>query len=54
MVCMVMIFSKLFTTCDIKATGRKSLGLARQDFLGTGTTTDVFHKVGTFGKLRKP
>ena len=41
-----------FVTCVVNATGRKSLGLAGRDFLGTGTIKiDVFHKVGTFCKL---
>ena len=46
-------FSKLFITCDVNATGRKFLGLAGRDFLGTGMTIDVFHRVGTLCKLRE-
>ena len=53
MIMVLMIFSKLFITCDVNATGRKSLGLAGRDFLGTGTTIDVFHKVGNLCKLRE-
>ncbi len=49
----LMFFSKLFITCDVNATERKPLGLAGRDFLGTGTTIDIFYKEGTFCKLRE-
>ena len=49
----LMIFSKLFITCDVNATGRIFLRLAGRDFLGTDMTIDIVHKVGTLCKLRK-
>ena len=46
-------FSKLFITCDVNATGRKSFGLAGRGFWGICMTVDVFQKVGIFCKLRE-
>ena len=51
MIMVLTIFSKVFITCDVNATGRKSFGLAGRGFLGTGII--VFHKVGMFCKLRE-
>ena len=53
MIMVLTMFLKLFITCNVNATGRKSFGLAGLGFLGTGMTVDVFHKVGIFCKLRE-
>ncbi|KAI4872033.1 hypothetical protein NFI96_006516 [Prochilodus magdalenae] len=39
-------------TCDVRATGLKSLSSLGRPFLGTGTRHDVFHSVGTLPKRR--
>ena len=65
----LMISSKLYMPCQCywpkivrtsvvfsvytTAQSKSRLMLAGRDFLGTGTTVDVFHKVGSVCKLRE-
>lgn len=49
----MLSLSKVFTTCDVRATGLRLFGALGCLFFSTRTMQDVFHSVGTFLSLRE-
>ena len=46
------ILSKAFIRCGVRATGLKWLGSLGCAVLGTGTTQEAFHRIGTLPRPR--